>query len=79
MKKPLPNFLATTGVVSARQKESNEKPQSHVASSMSHWHPSVCEYVRLPLSLWRLKIDHGLGGNLKQAAHQEANPQSNTL
>lgn len=79
MKRTLPNFLATTGVVSARQKEGNEKSQSHVASSMSHWHPSVCEYVRVPLSLWRLKLDHGLDGNLEQAAHQEVNPQSSTL
>ena len=30
MRKPLPNFLAITGVVSARQKEGNEKSQSHV-------------------------------------------------
>ena len=35
MTKPLPNFLAITGVVSTRQKEGNENTQVHDVSHMS--------------------------------------------
>ena len=51
MTRPLPNFLAITGVVSTRQKEGNEKTQVHDVSHMSrpeaHALPTFRESTRV--------------------------------